>query len=122
MEGTLSKESKPARRRAKMKPGELSAKIIFLICACLSIVAVFGIIGYILYGSIPAFREVGFFKFLFGTTWTPNYDKYGILPMLVNSIIVTVGLSSRFSMILYIIYSPCRLFTTSFMLFIMYTG
>ena len=61
MEGTLSKESKPARRRAKMKPGELSAKIIFLICACLSIVAVFGIIGYILYGSIPAFREVGFF-------------------------------------------------------------
>ena len=91
MEGTLSKESKPARRRAKMKPGELSAKIIFLICACLSIVAVFGIIGYILYGSIPAFREVGFFKFLFGTTWTPNYDKYGILPMLVNSIIVTVG-------------------------------
>lgn len=78
-------------RAAKTKAKEISAKIIFLICALFSIVAVLGIIGYICYGSIPALREVGVFKFLFGTTWSPDYGHYGILPMIVNSIIVTVG-------------------------------
>lgn len=91
MEKALSEEKTASRKRAKIKPSELFAKILFIVCACLSIVAVFGIIGYILYGSIPAFREIGFFRFLFGTTWQPTHDRFGILPMLVNSLIVTLG-------------------------------
>ena len=91
MENTLPRANQRTHRRAKAKPSELFAKILFIVCACLSIVAVFGIIGYILYGSIPAFREIGFFKFLFGTTWQPTHDQFGILPMLVNSLIVTFG-------------------------------
>ena len=91
MEKVLSARKRDGRKKAKTKPGELFAKILFIVCACLSIVAVFGIIGYILYGSIPAFREIGFFNFLFGTTWQPTHGKYGILPMLVNSLIVTFG-------------------------------
>lgn len=67
------------------------AKYLFFVCASLSILAVFGIIGYILYASIPAFREVGVFQFLFGTRWNHNSDEYGILPMLVSSIVVTLG-------------------------------
>lgn len=66
------------------------AKVLFIACACLSVIAVFGIVGFILYDSIPAFRAIGFFKFLFGTVWNPNYDNYGILPIIVNSLIVTV--------------------------------
>ena len=91
MEATSAQEKKPVRHGSKAKPGEVSARVLFTACACLSIVAVFGIIGYILYGSIPAFREIGFFNFLFGSTWTPTYDHFGILPMLVNSIVVTLG-------------------------------
>lgn len=91
MENTLPGANQHAHRRAKTKPSELFAKILFIVCACLSIVAVFGIIGYILYGSIPAFREIGFFNFLFGTAWQPTHDQFGILPMLVNSLIVTFG-------------------------------
>lgn len=81
---------------------DTSAKILFFVCACLSVVAVFGIIGFILYASVPAFRQIGFFNFLFGTIWAPDiYDPdsptsdpselFGILPMIVNSILVTVG-------------------------------
>lgn len=91
MEKTLSENKAPNTHGTKVKPSELFAKILFIVCACLSIVAVFGIIGYILYGSIPAFREIGFFNFLFGTIWQPKYNQFGILPMLVNSLIVTLG-------------------------------
>ena len=90
MENTLSAK-RPVHGKAKVKPGDLFAKILFIACACISIIAVFGIIGYILYGSIPAFRHIGFFEFLFGTSWNPTHDRFGILPMLVNSLIVTVG-------------------------------
>lgn len=74
----------------KNKIKDVSAKYIFLLCALASIVAVFGIIGYILYGSIPAFREVGFLKFLFGKVWSYNRGQFGILFLIVNSVIVTL--------------------------------
>lgn len=82
---------KSRRRGSKSKMKEVTAKIIFIVCALFSIVAVLGITGYILYGSVPALREVGVFNFLFGTLWSPEYGKYGILPMIVNSVIVTFG-------------------------------
>lgn len=68
---------------------ELSAKTLFFVCASLSVVAVFGIIGFILYASLPAFRTVGVFDYLFGSVWNPSYDNYGIAPMIVNSAVVT---------------------------------
>lgn len=72
------------------KVKDVSAKIIFLLCASASIVAVFGIIGYILYGSIPAFKEIGFFNFLFGKKWSYANGEYGILYLIINSVIVTL--------------------------------
>lgn len=78
------------KRFNKSKAADVLAKYVFIVCALASVVAVFGIVGYILYGSVPAFQEVGFFKLIFGTTWMPTSDKYGILPMIVNSLIVTL--------------------------------
>lgn len=78
------------RRRTDARLKDRFAGALFIACACLSVVAVFGIVGFILYDSIPAFREIGLAKFLFGTVWNPSYDKFGILPMIVNSVIVTV--------------------------------
>ena len=48
------------------------AKVVFVAFAAFSILAVFAIIFYILYDSIPAFREIGFLNFIFGDVWNPN--------------------------------------------------
>ena len=72
------------------KVKDTSAKVLFIVCACLSIFAVFGIIAYILAASIPAFRDVGFFQFLFGTDWNFNTSTYGILAMLCSTLVVTL--------------------------------
>ena len=72
------------------KVKDTSAKVLFIVCACLSIFAVFGIIAYILAASIPAFRDVGFFRFLFGTDWNFNTSTYGILAMLCSTLVVTL--------------------------------
>lgn len=90
---TVNHEPQPGKPHSvnvtKLKDG--TAKCLFFVCAALSVLAVFGIIGYILYASIPAFQEVGFFKFLFGTRWNHDSDDYGILPMIVSTLVVTLG-------------------------------
>lgn len=83
----------------KTKAQDSFAKCIFVLCACLSVVAVFGIIGYILYASVPALREIGAFNFLFGKIWAHQLedrgwalkDIYGILPMFFSSVVVTLS-------------------------------
>lgn len=52
------------------------------------------IIGFVTSESIPALTEIGFARFLTDRDWFPTTDgspKYGILPMLVGSLLVTVG-------------------------------
>ncbi len=76
---------------------ENAAKILFIVCAAFSIVAVFAIVIYILYASFPAFREIGVFNFLFKSVWAPTHEeldpseRFGILPMIVGSLSVTFG-------------------------------
>lgn len=67
-----------------------SMKYIFFICAIFSIFAVFSICLFILAYSIPAFRTIGVFKFIFGRVWNPSGNDFGILPMIVGSIYVTI--------------------------------
>ncbi|MCD8040540.1 MAG: phosphate ABC transporter permease PstA [Clostridia bacterium] len=65
------------------------AKAIFLAFALFSMVAVFAIIIYILYASIPAFQQIGFFKFLFGTEWLESTSSYGVGIMIVGTLALT---------------------------------
>lgn len=62
---------------------------LFLICACVSILAVVLICVYLFANGIPAMAEIGFTDFLFGTKWKPSSDSYGIFPMIIGSILVT---------------------------------
>lgn len=64
-------------------------KNIFFICALFSIFSVVAICFFILYSSIPAFKEIGVLNFLFGRVWSPTNNQYGILPMIIGSIYVT---------------------------------
>lgn len=49
------------------------------------------IILFVLREGIPAFSQVGILKFLFGTVWRPGLNEFGILPMIIGSIAVTIG-------------------------------
>lgn len=71
----------------KVKEGIMHA--LFLICACVSILAVVLICVYLFSTGIPAMSEIGVTDFLFGTKWKPSSGYYGIFPMIIGSILVT---------------------------------
>lgn len=65
-------------------------KYIFFICSIFAVIVVFSICLFIFIYSFPLFRETGFFKFIFGMDWQPSNNKFGIFPMIVGSLYVTV--------------------------------
>ena len=66
-------------------------KIVFLVCACISIAAVITICVFMFANGVPAIKEIGITKFLFGTQWRVSQNLLGIWPMIVGSIYVTAG-------------------------------
>ena len=65
-------------------------KYIFFICSIFAVIVVFSICIFIFIYSLPLFKESGFFKFIFGTDWQPSFNKFGIFPMIVGSLYVTI--------------------------------
>ena len=65
-------------------------KYIFFICSIFAVIIVFSICIFIFIYSFPLFREVGFLEFVFGTNWQPSNNKFGIFPMIVGSLYVTI--------------------------------
>lgn len=78
-------EKKAARKRVFEKVME----IVFLLCACMSILAVALICFFLFTRGIPGMAKIGIFKFLGGQVWKPGNDIYGILPMILGSVYVT---------------------------------
>lgn len=76
-------------KKAKLK--EQCMHVVFLLSACISILAVALICIFIFINGIPAMTEIGVFKFLSGTHWRPSNDVYGIFPMILGSLYVTAG-------------------------------
>lgn len=70
---------------------EIIMQVVFLLTACMSILAVILICVFMFANGIPAIAEIGPFKFLLGQKWKPNNQMFGILPMIVGSIYVTAG-------------------------------
>ena len=64
---------------------------IFLIMALSSISVLALITVFIFVQGAPIIAKVGVFKFIFGMTWAPGRGEYGIFPMIVGSVSVTVG-------------------------------
>lgn len=64
-------------------------EIVFLICACVSILCVALICIFLFANGIPAIQKIGVFDFLLGKKWKPGNDIYGIFPMILGSIYVT---------------------------------
>lgn len=70
---------------------EISMKIVFTLCAYVSILAVLIICIFLFTNGIPTIGKIGTSNFLFGTTWKPLENLFGIFPMIVGSIYVTAG-------------------------------
>lgn len=77
----------------KSKSIENFMKIMFFISATMSIIAIVLICIFIFAGGIPFIQEYGLKNFLLGTEWKPNNtpSSFGILPMILGSIYVTIG-------------------------------
>lgn len=73
------------------KVSEMLMKILFLIAACVSVLAVGLICWFLFSNGLPTIGKIGVSDFLLGTEWRPSSDQYGIFPMIIGSIYVTVG-------------------------------
>ncbi|HWQ65447.1 MAG TPA: phosphate ABC transporter permease PstA [Methanospirillum sp.] len=75
------------------RPVEHGIKIIWFLCAISSIIAIFCILGFLLYDAVPAFNDIGLIPFLTGDRWDPasSIPKYGTVPLIVGTLVVTFG-------------------------------
>lgn len=70
---------------------EKTTKRIFLLIALSALSALALITIFIFIEGVPIIAKVGLFKFVFGMTWAPSQGAFGIFPMIVGSISVTLG-------------------------------
>jgi phosphate transport system permease protein len=80
---------------AYMRVKERIYEWVFAILAFASLFFLVGIVIVLFKEGTPIFKEVGFLKFIFGRKWYPTYDPadFGILPLILGSLWVTVGAS-----------------------------
>lgn len=72
---------------------ETVMKYVFLISALISVLSIVLIFYFIFSGGLPFILRQGVWEFLTGTNWRPtaSQPEFGILPMIVGSLIVTGG-------------------------------
>jgi len=75
------------------KTFETAVHGIFLILGLITVAAVLLITIYLIISGIPAIREIGLLKFLFGKQWqsTSGEPSFGILPFILTSVYGTAG-------------------------------
>lgn len=80
---------------------EKIGKIIFTTAAIICVIAVVAIFVFMFAESIPAFKKIGVFNFIFGDTWAPDRldsysdaelsGSYGVFKMIVGTLASTAG-------------------------------
>ena len=66
-------------------------KFVFLLAACASIATVAMICLFLFANGLPTISKIGAADFFLGERWRPANDVYGILPMILGSLYVTLG-------------------------------
>jgi phosphate transport system permease protein len=82
-----------ASKRTSRFLKERAIKTIFFCTASLAVVVVTFILLFLLRDGYPIFVDVGIIPFLFGDTWAPTAVEtlYGIFPLIVGTLLVTIG-------------------------------
>lgn len=90
---TAPEKSMKNRTLSSPKYLEKVMHAVFLIAACVSILAVALICLFMFVNGIPAIAKIGVFDFLLGERWKPSDTpaSYGILPMILGSFYITAG-------------------------------
>lgn len=72
---------------------EKTWEYIFLLCSLISVFSIIVICYFIFKNGVPFILQTGIAKFLMGTDWKPTASppSFGILPMIVGSVYVTIG-------------------------------
>lgn len=74
---------------------EQAIHLIFLLCGIVAVGFVLCISVYLVVSGLPAIREIGLTKFLFGKVWAPTNattgPQFGILPFILTSVYGTAG-------------------------------
>ncbi|MDO8963295.1 MAG: phosphate ABC transporter permease subunit PstC [Coriobacteriia bacterium] len=70
---------------------EAALKNIFLVCACVAVAGVALIFLFVGLRGWPIFAKIGLGAFLGGGVWHPTDGKFGILALIVNSLLATLG-------------------------------
>ena len=77
------------------KAMEQAIHLIFLLCGIVAVGFVLCISVYLVISGLPAIREIGLTKFLFGKVWAPTNattgPQFGILPFILTSVCGTAG-------------------------------
>jgi len=64
---------------------------LFFMCAFAFVLAVALIFIFVGWKALPIFTDYGFWKFVSGTVWSVSNQQFGILPLIVGSVLVTLG-------------------------------
>jgi phosphate transport system permease protein len=73
------------------KFGERIPQSVFFLIALSALSALALITIFIFIEGVPLIAKVGFFNFIFGMKWAPSLGQYGIFPMIVGTVLVTLG-------------------------------
>jgi phosphate transport system permease protein len=78
-------------RRGRRRPVDTGVKVLLVAAASVSIATTVGIIIALLDPTIEFFQSVSIVEFFTGTSWTPTFAQkaYGVLPLVVATLIVT---------------------------------
>lgn len=74
-----------------LKATETAMRLLLTGCGLAAVGFVIVITGYLVVSGIPAIREVDLIPFLTGTVWKPSQDQFGILPVILTSVLGTLG-------------------------------
>lgn len=87
--GSDALEDSTARVRRYRIEGVI--RYVLMICAGMSVLTTVGIVVLLLFESLQFFGKVSVIEFLTGTEWAPQNGRFGILPLLCGTMLVTAG-------------------------------
>ena len=85
-DAALERPDAAARRRSGLDASDRAFRLAAQACALLVLLVLVGILGSMVYGGWPAFKEFGFFGFLTGSVWDVNNDVYGAWPAVAGTL------------------------------------
>lgn len=64
---------------------------IFFLSASVAVISVIVITIFIFIKGAPAISKIGLLNFILGSDWNPSGDIYGIFPMIISTVLATIG-------------------------------